>query len=102
MTTEEQISKILELETAIRAKQTSKLSAHTLVPIGLVTGFAASVFFFGVTFQRLNSLESGYLELKNDVREELLNIKNDLKNVSNSIADIRVLLVQQQQGTGKN
>lgn len=94
MTQEEQIEKILELENKIRDKQTSVLSAHTLVPIGLVIGIVSSVFFFGVTFQRLNSLEGGYIELKSNVKEELAGLRADVKALSISVADIRVLLVQ--------
>lgn len=99
MNQQQQIEKILELETKIREKQTSKFSAHTLVPVGLIIGIASSVFFFGVTFQRLNSLENGYLELKSDVKEELLILKSEVKTISNSIADIRVLLVELQTAT---
>lgn len=93
MTQEEQITKILELENAIRDKQVSKLSAHTLVPVGLVLGIVSSVFFFGVTFQRLNNLESAYLELKVDFKGELLNLKNDIKALSTQLQDVRVLII---------
>lgn len=94
MTQEEQIEQILELETAIRGKQTSLFSAHTLVPIGLVMGIVSSVFFFGVTFQRLNNLEDGYAELKLSTKEELLNVKTELKNISAQLADIKISLAQ--------
>ena len=93
MSQQEQLNKILDLETKIREKQTSVLSAHTLLPLGLVLGLGTSVFFFGVTFQRLNSLESGYFELKNTVKEELAGLRTDLKSLSAQINNVEGLLL---------
>jgi len=94
MNQQEQINKILDLENAIREKQVSKLSAHTLVPIGLVVGVVSSVFFFGVTFQRLNALEASYIELKSSFKEEIIGLRTDIKALTTSVADLRILLVK--------
>jgi hypothetical protein len=102
MTQEEQIQKILDLEASIREKQNSVFSAHTLVPVGLVLGAISSVFFFGVTFQRLNSLEQGYVELKSNFKEELGKLQTDIATIVSSVNDIRVLLVQIQESNKKS
>lgn len=90
---------ILKLEKAILKKETSMLSANTLVPFGLVIGVASSIFFFGTVFQRLETAEKNITELKTSVKEELQSVRTELTNISNSIADLRVLLVQQSPNT---
>lgn len=98
MTSEEQITKILELETAIRDKQVSKFSAHTLVPVGLVLTIVGFSFAIGMNFQAANQTKLDLESFKKEYKEAQVELKADIKSIQ---ADIRVLLLGQQNTVDK-
>jgi flagellar biosynthesis protein FlhB len=104
MNQEEQIQKILELETEIRAKQTSKFSAHTLMPVGLVLTIVGFSFAIGMNFQAANQTKidlenfkkeykDGQVELKKEFTAGQQELKSDIKSISTQVQDIRILIL---------
>ncbi len=102
MTQEDQLNKILELETQIREKQTSKFSAHTLMPVGLVLTIVGFSFAIGMNFQAANQTRTDLEQFKKEYKEAQVELKADIKSLQASISDIRVLLVQYQSSSGEN
>lgn len=94
MTPEEQIQKILVLEEAIQKKQTSKFSAHTLMPVSLVATVIGFSFAIGMAWQSTAQTKQDLEDFKKDYKADQVDIKADLKEMKNSMSDIRVLLVQ--------
>ena len=93
MTQEETIQKILELETAIRDKQTSRLSAHTLMPIGLVLTVVGFSFAIGMNFQASNQTKLDLESFKQEYKQNQVDLKADIKSLSSQVQDIRVLIL---------
>ncbi len=102
MTQEDQLNKILELETQIREKQTSKFSAHTLMPVGLVLTIVGFSFAIGMNFQAANQTRTDLEQFKKEYKEAQVELKADIKSLQAYISDIRVLLVQYQSSSGEN
>jgi hypothetical protein len=93
MTQEEQIQKILELETQIRAKQTSRFSAHTLMPFGLVLTIVGFSFAIGMNFQSSNQTRIDLETFKKEYKENQIELKTDIKSISTQVQDIKVLIL---------
>lgn len=99
MTQEEQIQKILDLESKIAEKQTSIFSAHTLMPVGLVITIIGFSFAIGMSFQSANQTRADLELFKKEYKENQIELKADIKSIQ---ADIRVLLVNQSPASSKN
>lgn len=93
MTQEETIQKILELETQIRAKQTSRFSAHTLMPFGLVLTIVGFSFAIGMNFQASNQTKLDLENFKREYKESQIELKTDIKSISTQVQDIKVLIL---------
>lgn len=96
MTPEEQIQKILVLEEAIQKKQTSKFSAHTLMPVSLVATVIGFSFAIGMAWQSTAQTRQDLEEFKKDYKSDQVDLKADIKELKGSISDLRILLVQYQ------
>lgn len=93
MTQDEQIQKILDLEERIRDTQTSKFSAHTLVPVGLVITIVGFSFAIGVNYQASNQTRLDLEQFKTEYKQNQIELKTDIKNISTQVQDIRVLIL---------
>lgn len=98
MNQEETMQKILELEQSIRDKQTSRFSAHTLMPVGLVLTIVGFSFAIGMNFQAANQTKIDLDTFKKEYKEAQIELKADIKSIQ---SDIRVLLVGQQNALDK-
>ena len=98
MTQQDQLEKILELENKIREKQTSKFSAHTLIPVSLVLTIVGFSFAIGMNFQAANQTRLDLESFKKEYKEAQLELKADIKSIQ---SDIRVLLLGQQNAMDK-
>lgn len=94
MTQEEQIAKILELEGKIAKKQSSIFSAHSLMPVSLVVTALGFAFAIGMAWQFTTQTKQDLEDFKKDYKADQVDLKADLKEMKNSMSDIRVLLVQ--------
>lgn len=101
MTPEEQIAKILELDQKISKKQNSILSAHSLMPVSLVVTALGFAFAIGMAWNSTTQTKQDLEDFKKDYKADQVDLKADLKEMKNSISDIRVLLVQYQDNINK-
>ena len=101
MTDNNNIKKILKLEEQIREKQTSKLSANTLVPISLVITVIGFSFAIGATWQSAEQTKSDLKEFKDQYRQDQVELKSDIKIVKSDIGEIRVLLGRLEENMAK-
>lgn len=93
MTQEETIQKILELEQLIRDKQTSRFSAHTLMPVGLVLTIVGFSFAIGMNFQASNQTKTDLADFKQEYKDNQVDLKADIKSISTQVQDVRVLIL---------
>lgn len=91
---EEILNKILTLEEQIQSKQTSKFSAHTLVPVSLVITIIGASVGFGVLIQKVNTLDSQIQEVKQGFRETVLDLKTDVKELKAQIEDLKNTIIK--------
>ncbi len=101
MTSEEQIAKILELDQKISKKQNSVFSAHSLMPVSLVVTALGFAFAIGMAWQFTTQTKQDLEDFKKDYKADQVDLKADLKEMKNSMSDIRVLLVQYQDNINK-
>lgn len=97
MNSDEQISRILELEQALRDKP-SRFSVQTLMPVGLVLTIIGFSFAYGVSFQEAAQTKMELASFKREYKDDQMELKTDIKGIQ---ADIRVLLVGQQNALDK-
>lgn len=101
MTQEEQISKILEIEQKIVDKQTSKFSAHTLMPVSMVLTVIGFSFAIGCAWQISLQTQADLTAFKKDYRDDQAKVTVKLEKVESGINDIRVLLSELQSSINK-
>lgn len=93
MNQEEQIQKILELEESIRQTQTSKISAHTLMPIGLVITVVGFSFAFGINYQDNVQTKAELASFKQEYKQDQAELKDGIKSLSSRFDDLRVVIL---------